>query len=265
MIVETPIGLKNFTMSRFVRKILGYVFWSMATVSVAEPATIIYDVHNTAIVSQQGSNHQRSIASLTKLMTAMVVIDSAQSMVDFLPHNPQTHSWLPRRWYTRHELLNAMLVKSDNGAAETLAANHPGGRLAFVQDMNNKAKQIGMSRTQFNDPSGLSVFNVSTLDDIVRMIVAASSYNHIRSVSTQPWVQVRGDKKTSVTVTNTAHALFANIPATVVAKTGYTNHAGYCAVMLIDRGDHAYVLAMLGANSRHTRDTTMAKMAKAVP
>lgn len=113
----------------------------------------------------QGDNTQeiRSIASISKLMTAMVVLDAKQDLDEKL------------KTYTRRELLQLAIVKSDNKAADDLCENYPGGRHDCVLAMNMKARDLGLQNTRFIEPTGLSVMNVSTAEELVKLVMAASS------------------------------------------------------------------------------------------
>jgi D-alanyl-D-alanine carboxypeptidase len=111
------------------------------------------------LISQQ-AHEQRALASITKLMTALVALDTGYALERPVPLNRRWSTVLPARSYTRGELMTAMLVRSDNSASETLAEDYPGGREEFIREMNERARKLGMLSTHFEDASGLSKFSL---------------------------------------------------------------------------------------------------------
>lgn len=234
---------------------------SLSALAASAPATLVYDLSNNRIVTQQGDDTQRPIASLSKLMTAMVVLDSTASMSENLTINRKVGTQLPQREYSRLELLYAMLVKSDNAAAETLAENYPGGRSVFMFMMNLKARDLNLPYTQFVDPSGLSVFNVSTLREVGAMFKAASQYELIRSVSTLKEVQLPAQKKKrAVSFVNTNFNILSQFRDIVVSKTGFTNPAGFCMGLILNRQGHEFIVIVLGEKNKNQRTATVARI-----
>ena len=225
----------------------------------ATPVTLVYDISDSRIVSQQGDNTSRPIASLSKIMTAMVVLDSTVSLSEPLViDNRRANSRLPRREYSRLELLHAMLIQSDNAAAETLSENHPGGRSVFMFMMNAKAAELGLPNTQFNDPSGLSVFNVSTPSEVKEMFKAALQYDLIRSISTLKEVQIPASKKKhAVSLVNTNFNTLSQFKDIVVSKTGFTNPAGFCMGLILNRQGHKFIVVVLGAKNKAQRQSAV--------
>jgi D-alanyl-D-alanine endopeptidase (penicillin-binding protein 7) len=226
--------------------------------AAANPASLVYDVSNNRIVSQHGDNAQRPIASLSKIMTSMVVLDSNMLMSETIKINRRAGSQLPQRDYSRLELLHAMLVKSDNAAAETLAEHHPGGRSAFMRAMNLKAKELGLPQTQFHDPSGLSVFNISTPYEVGVMLRAANNYELIRNISTLKQVQLETQKKKrQVIFFNTNYNVLTQFKDIVVSKTGFTNPAGFCMGLILNRQGQEFVVVVLGEKNKTQRAATV--------
>ena len=230
--------------------------------ALATPATLVYDVSNDRIVSQQGDDTQRPIASLSKIMTAMVVLDSTVLLSELLViNNRRAITHLPQREYSRLELLHALLVRSDNAAAETLAENHPGGRSVFMSAMNLKAANLNLPNTQFIDPSGLSVFNVSTLREVGAMFKAANQYELIRSISTLKEVQLLAQKKKRpVTFVNTNFNILSQFKDIVVSKTGFTNPAGFCMGVILNRQGHEFIVVVLGEKNKEQRAATVNRL-----
>jgi D-alanyl-D-alanine endopeptidase (penicillin-binding protein 7) len=171
-----------------------------------------------------------------------------------LVKSPSSH--LPRQSYTRRELLTALLVKSDNAAAETLAHDYPGGRTEFLIEMNELARRLGMKNTHFDDASGLSAKNVSTAEDIVIMFQAAMKQDFIRTVSTQTRteLEVQGKKRPiKVVFGNTNTTLLEEFKNTIVSKTGFTNPAGLCVAMALEEQGQQFVVVVMGATTKRQR------------
>jgi D-alanyl-D-alanine endopeptidase (penicillin-binding protein 7) len=219
-------------------------------------------VSDDRIVSQQGDDAQRPIASLSKIMTAMVVLDSTASLNELLViDNRRANTRLPRREYSRLELLHAMLVRSDNAAAETLAENHPGGRSVFMFMMNAKATELDLPNTQFNDPSGLSVFNVSTPREVKEMFKASLQYDLIRSISTLKEVRLSAPKKKhAVSLINTNFNTLSQFKDIVVSKTGFKNPAGFCMGLILNRQGHEFIVVVLGEKNKAQRAATVNRL-----
>jgi D-alanyl-D-alanine endopeptidase (penicillin-binding protein 7) len=223
-------------------------------------SVMITDVTDGKILCATNAEEVRAMASITKLMTAMIALDDDDDMSHKIMLSRNSGSRLPVREYTREELLHALLVKSDNGAAETLARNYPGGREAFLNRMNLRAKTIGMKDTYFDDPSGLSSKNVSTAHDITIMIIAASFYEHIRNISTKKSAYITTEskrKQRTVVLNNTNRLILSQIDGVKVSKTGYTNPAGFCVAIMVEKiinnEKHYQVYVVMGAKNSKQR------------
>jgi D-alanyl-D-alanine endopeptidase (penicillin-binding protein 7) len=182
----------------------------------------------------------RPIASITKLMTAMVVLDAGLDLNEKITVTQDDRD----RWkatgsrlgygatLTRREMLLLALVSSENRAAAALGRNYPGGRAAFVEQMNAKAAELGMSRSRFVDPAGLRSDNQSTARDLGRMISAAQRYDLIHEASTTRQLQVRPFRdRGPLTYVNTNRLLKNAAWDIELSKTGYISEAGRCLVM----------------------------------
>ena len=182
----------------------------------------------------------RPIASITKLMTAMVIIDSDldlnekitvtkadRDLVQLTGSRLEYGASLPRR-----EMILLAIMSSENRAATALGRNWPGGMTEFVKAMNNKAKQLGMDNSQFADPAGLHVENKSTARDLMKMVTAARGYELIRQASTTTRIEVRPYAKRGPLVYGNTNRLLKNKTWDIaLSKTGYINEAGRCLVM----------------------------------
>lgn len=203
----------------------------------------------------------RPIASLTKLMTAMVVLDSAQSLDekikitkadrDLIKLTGSRLSFgaaLPRR-----EVLMLALMSSENRAAAALARTYPGGTEAFVSAMNDKAAALHMTSSRFVDPAGLSPENVSSPNDLARMVLAASVYPEIRSITTTRQREVRPFRRRGpLRYVNTNRLLRNRHWDIEVSKTGYINEAGRCLAMLVDFQGTEMVMVFLDSYGKLT-------------
>jgi D-alanyl-D-alanine endopeptidase (penicillin-binding protein 7) len=207
-----------------------------------EPSVLHFDSTENKMEYNQNISKVRSLASLTKLMTAMVSLDYDSNMLREVELKPLASTKLPKRNYSRSELFHAMLIRSDNGAAETIASDYPGGRAKFIAAMNSKAQKMGLTSTYFKDPSGLSASNVSTALDVMDMVTAASTYAIIRetSVKKQAIIELQYKKKVrTIALKNTNHALLFEFDNVITSKTGYTVPAGWCVAMMVERLEKA--------------------------
>lgn len=216
---------------------------------VTAKSYLVTDNLGTPLV-EKNSTSVRPIASITKLMTTMVILDANLNLDEQIPleRNKIFKSHLPRsvKSLTRQELIDLALVKSDNLAAYTLCASYPGGLDRCIAEMNHKAFVLGMNNTHYDDPTGLDHDNVSTAQDLVKLVFAAELYPTIVEAASKQQVDIKIKK-------NWWH--FGNTNPLVgrddikVSKTGFINESGGCVVMMIrDR-----VVVLLGSRNTHTR------------
>jgi D-alanyl-D-alanine endopeptidase (penicillin-binding protein 7) len=226
-------------------------------------SVMVTNITEGTITRSQNIDQVRALASMTKLMTAMVALDYDRDMNRKLVLSKNAGSKMPRREYTRGELFHMLLIKSDNAAAETLAADYPGGRQRFIHHMNSRALMLDMYSTSFDDPSGLSKYNVSTASDVTQMVIESANYPEIREISIKKvatiLTQVK-QKSRVLVLHNTNTAILSQVNNVQVSKTGYTNPAGFCVALLVHKteGDKDYheVIVVMGArNSSHRVDT----------
>ena len=185
----------------------------------------------------EGSNitEVRSIASITKLMTVMAVLDIKQDMQEKIGK------------FTRGQLVQLALVKSDNDAAKALCDNFPGGRFECIRFMNEKANYLGMYRTKFVEPTGLSPMNISTALDLLKLVFEARHYPEIVKASQTPVLNIQiGNKVLSFRNTNPVIGKRYNF---IVSKTGSTNAAGSCIVVMVDTDIGRRIVILLGAKA----------------
>ncbi len=191
------------------------------------------------ILDSENMYQNRSIASITKLMTAMVVLDAHQDLDTYL------------KPYTRRELLQLAIVHSDNHASEMLCRNYPGGRNNCIRAMNEKARYLGMINTNFADPTGLGNDNSSTAYDLIKLVKAAQYYPEIVKASQMSEVKIKLRKKWLV-FRNT-NPIIGKRHEFVVSKTGYIRAAGGCIVMMLDTDIGRRIVVVLGSKNTKTR------------
>ena len=192
----------------------------------------------------------RPIASITKLMTALVIIESGVPLNEKVSYKGMFYS---HNKFTREELLNLMLVKSDNRAAEALAESM-GGKLWTVYQMNKRAIALEMYNTKFDDTSGLSAKNTSTARDLVILLTDAYKHDKIRDISALSRYDLKvvdkKNKEKQVHVNNTNVRLMSKYDIIEVSKTGTTTAAGKCLVMLVHKNEQQYAIVILGGKTR---------------
>jgi len=155
---------------------------------------------------------------------------------------------------TRDEMLRLALMASENRAASALARYYPGGTLAFVAAMNEKAQSLGMTNTHYDDPTGLSPKNVSTANDLARLVRAAADYPLIREYSTTPAHYVEVQPTGQTLGFNNSNALIKNSAWDIqLQKTGYIREAGRCVVMLATIASRPMVIVLLDSMGKFTR------------
>jgi len=241
-------------------KYLAIIFLFVATTVLArEPSVYVYNETLDRVEYQRNSTQYRSIASITKLMTAMVALDYSKDLFRQLPLNTTVRSNLPRGTYTRQELFTAMLVRSDNAAAETLAGDYPGGRKEFVWRMNQQAKEWGINAV-FRDPTGLDAHNMATAGDVGTMAGYAAGYWVIREASVKKTVAFERKFKKRLRViqlNNTNRPLLMEFDEIIASKTGYTGPAGYCVALVVEHEKQRRVIVVLGERNKSRRTDTV--------
>ena len=209
----------------------------------------------------KNTNQSTPIASVTKLMTAMVMLDAHLPMDDVLSIAEQdvdylkgTHSRLNvGTSLSRADLLQLALMSSENRAASALGHNYPGGINAFVHAMNQKADALGMKSTHFFDATGLDSNNVSTAEDLARMVNAAYHYPEIRQVTTTASQSFNLYGRNSLNFVNT-NALVRNGSWVIgLSKTGFINEAGRCLVMQAEISGQPVIIVLLDSVGKLTR------------
>ena len=240
-----------------------------AAPEVRSAAALVVNGDTGEVIFERKAGLVVPLASITKLMTALVVIDGQQPLDEVIKISAED-VWKGKGAFsrlavgtklTRGDLLRLALMASENRAAHVLARTYPGGKAAFVKTMNLKAKALGMTHTRFADASGLSNHNVSNARDLARLVIAVSRDSRIREFSTLGSHEVRlGRNMFRYVNTN----LLVGRPEwdILVQKTGYTNDAGQCLVMEATIEDRPVVMVLLNSFGSLTRTADARRIRK---
>ncbi len=223
---------------------------------------LVLDENDAVIVSKKADT-ATPIASITKLMSAMVVLDAKQNLKQVLTITKRDRDTLKKTGsrlkfgakLTRKEMLRLALSASENRAAHALARNYKGGVKGFVRAMNKKAKALGMKKTRFRGPTGLNPGNISTARDLAIMVNAAMKYPLIRKASTTKRVVVRPfrkGKRMEFKITNRLLRGNDSNWKILLSKTGYINEAGRCLVMRAKTAGKTMTIVLLNALGKLT-------------
>jgi D-alanyl-D-alanine endopeptidase (penicillin-binding protein 7) len=232
-----------------------------SSLKVQSHIALIFDEQTQLPLYNKNSEAVVPIASITKLMTAMVMLDANLPMdeaVSVEGDDPNTIKRSRSRLnigmtLTRSEMLKLALMASENRAALALARSYPGGTAAFVAAMNAKARVLSMENTRFFDPTGLDSDNVSTAQDLVKMVAAAGQYELIHQYTTSTSHSVEGSKGRTMRFRNT-NPLVRNASWDIgLSKTGYISEAGRCLVMQATINLRPVIIVLLDSWGKRTR------------
>ena len=229
----------------------------------------VVDESDSSVWYAHNANVASPIASITKLMTALVVADAHQPLDEVLEVTADDRA-IGKGAYsrlavgtklTRGDLLHLALMASENRAAHALGRNYPGGIPAFVKAMNAKAQSLGMTTSHFVEPTGLNCENVASPEDLSRLVMAAAQNSTIRDFSTDTEHSVRIGRR--MVEFRTTDALVRN-PGwnIIVQKTGYITEAGRCLVMQAVIGGRNVVIVLLNSFGKYTRVADAVRMRK---
>lgn len=225
-------------------------------------AVMIFDIQNDQVIYDKNAESIMPIASITKLMMAMVILDSRldtneKIAIDSLDIDRLKNSRSRLQvgtTLTRHELLKLALMSSENRAAAALGRTYPGGTEAFVEAMNIKTLLLGMHDTYFVEPTGLSSDNTSTAHDLAKLVAASYSYDTIREFSTtRKHVVSTANKNNHLKYINSNGLVRAGNWKIDISKTGFINEAGQCLVMQANILGRPIVIVLLNSQGRNTR------------
>ena len=224
---------------------------------------VLFDYNEGQFSAEHNRNQVSSIASITKMFTAITVINSTANLYEKLYVTGHNGGKVPRgSWISRMDLLKAMVMNSDNLAAEVLADNHPGGFQQFLTDANTYNKNIGLLHTEIVDSSGLLPGNVSTASELVLFLNSIKDNAVIQDIGALRQYDMsvpKGHKTYHVKFHNTNPELYKydNI---LISKTGFTNSAGRCVMMLVEKGQKMYAVIVLGQPNIQRRSQVVARL-----
>ena len=249
----------------FLGCVAGLPALSISDLNVPAPrlksaAFIVKNQRTDELLLTRRADTAQPIASITKLMTAMTILDGHLNMNEEIVIEEadkdrlrNSASRLPvGTRLTRREVLQLALMSSDNRAAHALGRTWPSGFEAFVEAMNRKAQALGLENTNFVEPTGLSEANVSSALDLQRMVEAAFDYPEIRDLTTRSELMIRY-KKRQIPFGNT-NALIRNSGWEIgLSKTGYIADAGYCLVMQMNVNGEPIIVVLLNSTAESDR------------
>jgi len=251
----------NGTMAGLDQEMTSMLFQQGPKPKLHSSIALIYDQQTQRPLYTKNSDTLAPIASITKLMTAMVVLDAQLPLFEEISIDKAdvdtlkgTHSRLRvGMTLTRNELLKLALMSSENRAAAALARTYPGGTDAAIAAMNSKARELGMENTRFLDPTGLDSNNVSTAHDLVKMVAAARDYKLIHQYTTATSHSVEGRRGREMRFTNTNPLVKSASWDIGVSKTGYISEAGRCLVMETTISQRPVIIVLLDSWGKLTR------------
>lgn len=228
---------------------------------IASGSAMLIDLQTNKIIYASNPDVVVPIASVTKLMTGLVVLEAKQNMDEYISvsisdtpemkgvfSRVKLNSELPRK-----EMLLITLMSSENRAAASLAHHYPGGYAAFIAAMNAKAKALGMTSTHYVEPTGLSTSNVSTARDLSKLLQAARKYPMLSELSTTKEKTVAFRKPNyTLGFHNTDHLVRKDNWDIQLTKTGFTNQAGHCLVLVTRMANRPVSLVILDAFGKYT-------------
>lgn len=228
---------------------------------IASGSAMIVDLKTNKVIYSSHPNLVRPIASITKVMTAMVVIDAGLPLDEILTvdisQTPEMKGIYSRvrlnSQISRENMLLLALMSSENRAAASLAHHYPGGYQTFIKAMNAKAKALGMKNTRFVEPTGLSIHNVSTAGDLTRLLIASQQYPLLGKLSTTREEMATFSRPTyTLPFRNTNHLVYRDNWNIQLTKTGFTNAAGHCLVMRTTINNRPVALVVMDAFGKFT-------------
>ncbi|MCR3909476.1 D-alanyl-D-alanine endopeptidase [Aeromonas hydrophila] len=228
--------------------------------ALSSAAFVVANPRTGEVLSERNANRVMSIASITKLMTALVVLDANQRLSEMLTVTMADVDRLKGTGsrlavgsrLSRADMLHIALMSSENRAASALARNYPGGQRAFIEAMNAKARMLGMWSTQFSDSTGLTPRNVSSAHDLAKLVAAASTYPLIRQYSSTEERMVRNGKRQLHYLNSNRLVREGSWPISL-SKTGYIREAGRCLVMATQINREPVIMVLLNADTPNAR------------
>lgn len=228
---------------------------------IASGSAIVFDMTDNHLLYSSNADKVVPIASLSKLMTAIVVLDAQQPMDEIISvdihETPELRGVFSRvrvgSEISRRNMLLLALMSSENRAAASLAHHYPGGYTAFIAAMNAKARSLGMMNTHYVEPTGLSFNNVSTARDLSKLLIASQQYPLLTELSTTHETMASfSNPPYTLPFRNTNHLVYRPDWTIQLTKTGFTNPAGHCLVMRTVINHRPVGLVVLDAFGKYT-------------
>ncbi|WP_315707793.1 D-alanyl-D-alanine endopeptidase [Brenneria uluponensis] len=228
---------------------------------IASGSAMVVDLSNNKVLYSSNPDVVVPIASLTKLMTALVVLDANQPLDELLSVNISQTKEMKGVYsrvrlgseISRHDMLLLALMSSENRAAASLAYHYRGGYQAFIAAMNAKAKALGMTHTHYVEPTGLSINNVSTARDLTKLLIASRQYPLLSQLSTtHEKMETFSHPTYTLPFRNTNHLVYRSDWDIQLTKTGFTNQAGHCLAMRTVINHRPVSLVVLDAYGKYT-------------
>ena len=222
----------------------------------AEGAYALYDYEQNEYQVSFNTYEVRPIASITKLFTAVTILRSSADLTERVRVKGRSGGHFPNgMMVTRHDLMKAMMISSDNRAAETLANTYPGGFDEFIRDVNAYIRGRGLLHTSIEEPTGLSKNNVSTANELLSFLGAIKDNEILRNYADDKSADIlipKGKKYIHIKLHNTNPSIF-KFDNILISKTGFTNPAGRCVVMLVEKDHKHYGIVVLGQRNVQER------------
>jgi D-alanyl-D-alanine endopeptidase (penicillin-binding protein 7) len=265
-VVYRPVRSVNFVAARSAGDVAGLNL-TRDPLALASSVAFVLDQANSEVLFEKNANVALPIASITKLMTGLIVVQAQQDMNEVLTiteddvdREKHTSSRLRvGARMTRGNLLHIALMSSENRAAAALGRSYPGGTAAFVAAMNAKARQVGMNDTRYVDASGLSSRNVASARDLAKLAVVAYQEPLLREYSTDPKYEVDAGGRI-MHYSNTNYLVASPDWEIGLQKTGFINEAGRCLLMQAMIQGRAVIMVFLDSKGKQSRTADAGRM-----
>ena len=239
-----------------MKKLLVTLALYTVTLCSAQGSYALYDYQQEHYQIHHNVNEVRSIASITKLFTAVTILRSGVELDEKVKVTGKSGGRFPRgTLVSRNDLMKAMLISSDNLAAETLANTYPGGFDVYLEDANRWIWGWGLVDTRVVDASGLLAGNVSSVNDLVKFLAKIQDNAVIRKITQERQTTVnlpKGKKTLTINLKNTNSTMF-QFDNILISKTGTTNAAGKCVIMLVEKNKDLHAVVLLGQKNAKER------------
>ncbi|UCX06559.1 D-alanyl-D-alanine endopeptidase [Shewanella glacialimarina] len=238
---------------------------------LAAGSAMLVDLNTNEVLYSSNINHQVPIASVTKLMTAMVVLDAKLPLDEMITVDIH-QAPIMRNVYSRvrvgsevsrETMMLMTLMSSENRAATALAHHYPGGYFAFIDAMNAKATALGMEQTRYAEPTGLSADNVSSAKDLVILLQESQKYPLLGKLSSTEKKHIIFNKpRYNLDFQNTNKLVFKDGWNIALTKTGYTSKAGHCLIMLTEMNKRKVAFVVLDTFGKYTHIADASRLKK---